>query len=205
MFKKSSNRKLKLVLSSCVNAGHYIAFKHSISFATYLAANFGCDRFRITPDIISKLCAQPSEVAALFDWNLSSLRRPFLGQVVDSDLPLCTGFDLEHAVLFLCHIFTQRSMNDRKIERSDGRCLGWQQLLAYSIEISHDKNSDSSLPEIYKALKPCLELSQYSKSGSMFSSSEPVAARSDCSRLGNALSLCLCSPVRPVQAEQESS
>ena len=150
-------------------------------------------------------CAQPSEVAALFDWNLSSLRRPFLGQVVDSDLPLCTGFDLEHAVLFLCHIFTQRPMNDRKIERSDGRCLGWQQLLAYSIEISHDKNSDSSLPEIYKALKPCLELSQYSKSGSMFSSSEPVAARSDCSRLGNALSLCLCSPVRPVQAEQESS
>ena len=35
----------------------------------------------------------------------------------------------------------------------------------------------------------------------MFSSSEPVAARSDCRRLGNAL--CLCSPVRPA-AEQES-
>ena len=32
-----------------------------------------------------------------------------------------------------------------------------------------------------------LELSQYRKSGSMFSSSEPVAARSDCRRLGNAL------------------
>ena len=48
-----------------------------------------------------------------------------------------------------------------------------------------------------------LELSQYRKSGSMFSSSEPFAARSDCSRLGNAL--CLCSPVRPAQAEPESS
>ena len=36
----------------------------------------------------------------------------------------------------------------------------------------------------------------------MFSPSEPVAARSDCRRLGNAL--CLCSPVRPAQAEPES-
>ena len=48
-----------------------------------------------------------------------------------------------------------------------------------------------------------IELSQYRKSGSMFSSSEPVAARSDCRRLGNAL--CLCSSVQPAQAEQESS
>ena len=38
-----------------VNADHYIAFKHRISFATGLAANLGCDRFRITPDIVSKL------------------------------------------------------------------------------------------------------------------------------------------------------
>ena len=47
-------------------------------------------------------------------------------------------------------------------------------------------------------------MSQYCKSSCMFSSSEPVMASSDCSRLGNAL--CLCSPVRPAgaQAEQES-
>ena len=38
-----------------VNAGHYMAFKHRISFATDLTANFGCNRFRITPDIVSKL------------------------------------------------------------------------------------------------------------------------------------------------------
>ena len=39
------------------NAGHYsdMAFKHHISFATNLAANFGCIRLRIMPDIISKL------------------------------------------------------------------------------------------------------------------------------------------------------
>ena len=86
-----------------VNAGHYMAFKHSISFATNLASNLGCDQFRIMP-----------EVAVLFDLNLR--RCPFLGQVVDLDLLLCTGFDLEHAVLFPCHIFTQRPMTDRKIE-----------------------------------------------------------------------------------------
>ena len=40
-----------------------------------------------------------------------------------------------------------------------------------------------------------LELSQYRKSVSTFSSSELVAARSDYRRLGNAL--YLCSPVRP--------
>ena len=51
---KSSNRKSKLVLSSY--AGHYTAFKQCISFATNLAANFGCNlSFRITPDIVSKL------------------------------------------------------------------------------------------------------------------------------------------------------
>ena len=60
--------------------------------------------------------------------------------------------------LFLCH--TQRPMADRKIQRSDGHCFGWQQLLANSIEILilHEIKSDSSLPEIYKALKPCLLL-----------------------------------------------
>ena len=33
----------------------YMACKHRISFATNLAANFGCDQFRIMPDIVSKL------------------------------------------------------------------------------------------------------------------------------------------------------
>ena len=41
------------------------------------------------------------------------------------------------------------------MERSDERCFGQQQLLADFIEnfISHEKQSDSSLPQIYKALK----------------------------------------------------
>ena len=80
----------------------------------------------------------------LFDSNLS--RRPFLGQVVDLDLVLCN--------LFLCHLSNQRPMAGRKMERSDGCGFGLQQLLANSIEnfISYEKKSDSSRPEIYKAL-----------------------------------------------------
>ena len=46
-------------------------------------------------------------------------------------------------------------MNDRKIERSDGRGFGRQQLPADSNghSISNEKNL-SSRPDIYKALKP---------------------------------------------------
>ena len=37
---------------------NYMAFKHCISFASDLAANFDCDQFRITADIDPKLlCA----------------------------------------------------------------------------------------------------------------------------------------------------
>ena len=47
-----------------------------------------------------------------------------------------------------------------------------------------------------------LEMSQYHKSGSMVSSSKPVAASIDCLLQGN--TLCLCLPVQPAQAEQKS-
>ena len=60
--------------------------------------------------------------------------------------------------------------------------------------------SDSLLPKIKNLLN--FELSQYRKSGFMFSSSEPAAAHSDCLQLGKAL--CLVLPVRPMQAELKS-
>ena len=62
-------------------------------------------------------------------------------------------------------------MTDRKSERRDGRCFGRPQLLANSIEIfiSHEKKGDQSIKTLLT-----LELGQYRKSGSMFSSSEPV-------------------------------
>ena len=80
-------------------------------------------------------------LSVLFDWNLS--RCPFLRQIVDLeigirilDLLLCTGFDLVHTDLYLCLIFTQRSMNDQKIERSHYYYCGLQHSFAKSIEIS---------------------------------------------------------------------
>ena len=154
LLKKSSNRKQKLVLSTLVTTWlSNIAYRLLPIWLQTLVAIDSKSR----PTQFPSFCAQPSEVAALFYSNLS--RRPSLGEVVDTDLLLCTGFDQEHAVLFQCHIFTQRPMSHRKIERSDRRCLGWQQLLADSIEISESfhmkKKSDLSLPEIYKALKLC--------------------------------------------------
>ena len=143
--KKSSNRKFKLVLSTLVTTwlSNVTFHLRPIWLQTLVAINSeSCQTS------FPSFCAPPSEVFGLFDLNI----RPFLGQIVDTDMLLCTGFYSEHAVLFLSHIFTQRPMNDRKIGRRGGRCLGLQQLLANSIEISfHKKKSDSLLPEIYKA------------------------------------------------------
>ena len=141
----------------------------------------------------------------LFSWfyNLIPGTNSFMNWSLPADLH---RIPLEHAVLFLCHIFTQRPMTDRKIERSYGRCFGQHQLLADSIKISFHMRKKKwfvaaqNLQSIKTLLT--LELTQYRKCGSMFSSSEQVAARSDCCRFGNAL--CLCSPVLRAQAEQES-
>ena len=113
LLKKSSNRKSKLVLSTLVTVWlSNIAFHlQQIWLQTLIAID---SESRLTS--FTSFCLPPSEVAALFDSNLS--RRPFFRQVrtvVDKDLLLCTGFNSEHAVLFLCHIFAHRRMNDRKI------------------------------------------------------------------------------------------
>ena len=146
LLKKASNRKSKLVLSTLVTTWlSNIAFHLRPIWLRTLVAIDSESRLTSFPSF----CTPPSEVAALFDSNLS--RRPFLAQVVDSNLLLCAGFNSEHAVLFLCHNFTQGPMNDTKIEQSDGRCLGRRQF--HGNFISHEK-TNSSLPEIYKALKP---------------------------------------------------
>ena len=140
LLKKSSNRELKLVLSRLVTTWlSNIAFHLQPIWLQTLVAIDSESRLTLFPSF----CAPPSEVAGLFYSNLS--RHPFLGQVVDLDLLLCTGFDSEHAVLFLCHIFAQRRMTYGKIGRRDGHCFGLQQLLAYSMEIfiSHEKKKDS--------------------------------------------------------------
>ena len=199
LLKKSSNRKSKLVLSRLVTI-----WLSNITFhlrPIWLRTLIAIDSESCQTSFPS-ICAPPSEVAVLLNSNLS--RRPFLWQLVDFDLLLCTGFDSEPAVLFLCHIFTQRPMNVRKIKRSDGRGFGRQQLLVNSMGSSFPNEKKSVVTAQYlQSIKTFLtvELSHYSKSGSTFSSSEPVAARSDCRRLGNAL--CLCSPVQPAHAVPE--
>ena len=151
LLKKSSNRKSKLVLSMLVTTWLSNITFHLLSIWLQTSSLVAIDsESRLTS--FPRFCIPQSEVAGLFNSNL--IRHPFLWQVVDLDLLLCTGFYLEHAVLFVCHISTQRPMTNRKIERSYGRCFGWQQLLTNSIEnfISHEKKSDLLLPKIYKAL-----------------------------------------------------
>ena len=73
-----------------------MVFKYCILFVTYLAANFGCNQFRIMPEIVSRLLHISISVAVQFDWNLCRL--PILRQVVIFNL--CTGFNSEHTGLF---------------------------------------------------------------------------------------------------------
>ena len=163
--------------------------------------------------LFTSFCAQPSEVSVLFYSNLR--RCPFLGEVVIY-LLLSTGFFLEDVVLFLClFLLTRRMLNETM-----GAALVGDNFSPIPSKISfHMKRKWLVTARTYMKSKwlvaaqtlHCLqsietflplELSLYRKSSSMFSSSEPVAARSDCRPLGNVR--CLCSPVRPAQAVPES-
>ena len=93
LLKKSSNQKSKLLLSSLVT---YMTFKYSISFATDLAANFGCYRFRIMPDIVSKLL-RAAIWSVCADW-FKSERTPFPAAG-------CISFATNWAANFGCYWF----------------------------------------------------------------------------------------------------
>ena len=161
LLKKSSNRKSKLVLSTLVT--------------TWLS-NIA---FHLRPIWLQTLVAI----------DLESCQTLFPSFCAHLDLVLCSGFDLEHAVLFLRHISTQKPAKR------------WARLWSATTSCQlHRKNHFAwrkkrwlvvarNLQSIKSFLT--LELSQYRKSGSTFSSSELVAARSDCLRLGNALP-CVC-------------
>ena len=164
-----------------------MGFKHRIPFATNLAANFGCNRIRIMPDIVSKLLRATiwSRCAVRFE----SEQTPFPRNRLLCFAQECTGVDSKHVVLFLCHIFTQRPITGRKMEQSDGRGFGRLQLLANSIEIfilygTESASSPSSRPEIYKALKPCwlskwVSISREVARFSQASRSRPAATAAD--------------------------
>ena len=96
--KKSSIRKSKLVLSMLVSTWLLKIAFHLLQIWQQSLVAINSESCQIQ---LPSFCALQSEVAVLFNLNLS--RR--LGLVVNLDLLLCTGFDSEHVVLFLCHIF----------------------------------------------------------------------------------------------------
>ena len=210
--KKIFKSKIKLIEARPVNAGHYMAFNFCISFAIDLAANFGCERFRITPDLVSKLFARRRR-ASQVDVHLKSLcgaailsRCAVRFESEQTPFPR-TGRRLRSAALhrirfgtcelFQCHIFTQRPMTDRW-------ALVGNNFSPIPSKISFHIKKVTRRGPIFTKHESLFDsgTGQYRKSGSMFSSSEPVAARSDYRRLGNAL--CLRSPLRPAQAVPES-
>ena len=110
---------------------------HGFQTSNGICYQFGCKLWLLSihnynwQPFFPSFWAPPYEVAVLFNSNLSWIP----SQVGNLNLLLCTGFNLEYAALLLCCIFTQRPMNDWKIEWHDGCCLFLQQLLV----ISHEK------------------------------------------------------------------
>ena len=107
------------------NAGHYMAFKHSISFATDLTANFGCYRFRIT--IFNHACRG---FQAFVCHHLKSLRCSIRSEQtpfprIGRRFRPAVLHRSEHAVLFLCHIFTQNQTNDSSKDLAKRCALPW--------------------------------------------------------------------------------
>ena len=138
LLKKSVNKKLKLVLSS--RSLHGIQTQHFICnlFGHNFAANFCYKQFRIMPDIVSKLlCTSIWSHCAIIFKSEQNQQMPFLRQEVDVDQLLYTGFDPEHAVLFLYPtFFTQKPMTDSKI--------GWRQIWSYGCYFGRQAKAASS-------------------------------------------------------------
>ena len=128
-----------------------MAFQHRILFATDLAANFGCYRFRITPDFVSKLLR--TAIWSRCPVRLESEQTPFPW----------TGRQFRPAALDRIRFGTCSfvPMSYFYSETNDW-AKPWVLLCSATISrqlhrnfISHQKQSDSLLPEIYKVLKPC--------------------------------------------------
>ena len=145
---------------------------HQVRLQTLIAINSAPCK-----GLIPSFCIQPSEVAMLFDWNLS---RGF--------------FFFWTCSQFLCPNFTQRLMIYRTALVSNK----FQQNLS-KFHFTWEKNQLSqpkNLQSIYTILT--LELSQYYKSGSTFSS---IADSCNCYLFAN--TLCFCFSVWPAEAVQE--
>ena len=122
-----------------------MAFRHLFSFRQlWLQAlvSIHSESCKSLPENHASLCqssfpslsSPTSEVVVLFDRNLR--RRPFFRQVVDLNLLLCKGFDTVLADFYWCLIFTERPINDCKIELRNERGSDLLKVLAKFIENS---------------------------------------------------------------------
>ena len=181
----------------------------AFEFATNQAATFGWNLLRIKPDIVSKLLHATIWSSCAVQFESEQTPIPWTGRRLRSAAL--------HRIQFKTCGFVPMSYfysetNEWLQDWAQQWVLLWSATTSSQFHRNHwislpMKKKLSSLPRanIYKELKTFLtvELSQYCKSGSTFSSSKPVTASSDCSRLGNIL--CLCLPVLPAQSVQESS
>ena len=177
-----------------------MAFKYHISFAsqiaTYLAANFGFDWFRIMPDIVSKLLR-----TAIWSSCAVQLESEHCEQ---TPFPR-TGHQLRsaalHRILFWTWGFdpisyfyseTNEWLQDwAKWWATLGVASVCNNFLPIQSKISFHMKKVITAALHLESIKTFLtfELSQYCKSSSTCSSSKPVEASSDCHRLGKALFL----------------
>ena len=76
-----------------------MAFKDCISFAAANLVVINSESWQPCQGLFPSFFSLPSEVAVLFDCD--PRKYPFLRQILDLDLLLCTGFNSEHLDLIL--------------------------------------------------------------------------------------------------------
>ena len=132
-----------------------MAFKHSISFATVLAANFGCNQFRIMLDIASQLLHTTIWICCAVLFESEQIPFPRTG--------CWLGFAALHRIQFgMCNfvpilfIFLLRvQWMTARLSKAMGKALVGNNFWPIPLKILfYMKKSDLSLPYIYKAIKP---------------------------------------------------
>ena len=112
--------KSKIKACPLINTGLHTAFKHTISFATVLAANFGCNQFRIMPEIVAKLMLAAQCPMSPLKWLCCSIGIWFRSAALHSTKDSIRKILICFYVLFLLG----EPINDWKIEQNDGLCFG---------------------------------------------------------------------------------
>ena len=109
----------KYKIEACpVNAGHYLAFKHSISFTINWAANLGCNWFRIVPDIVSKHLLTTIWSSCADQFESEQTHFPWSGQSG------CISFATHWAANFGCYQISFPSFCAQPCEPLWSHCAG---------------------------------------------------------------------------------